>query len=174
RPQLQWPLLRSLTAYGTRTQGSAILGYMNLKVDQLVVAVFLNLQSVGIYSVALSISELAIYVTRSTSMVLFVKASGMSPMAASHATSRVARLSNTLAVLIAASIWTAAPTVVPYLFGDGFLAAVRPLRMLLFGTCALNLSQLLSSDLSARGNPSAGLRANMVGLCFMLAMDIAL
>jgi stage V sporulation protein B len=174
RPQLQWPLLRSLTAYGTRTQGAAILGYMNLKVDQLVVAIFLNLQSVGVYSVALSISELAIYVSRATSMVLFVRASGMSPMLASHATSRVARLSNTLAVFIAASIWTAAPTVVPYLFGDGFLVAVWPLRVLLFGTCALNLSQLLSSDLSARGNPSAGLRANVVGLSFMLAMDIAL
>ena len=174
RPQLQWPLLRSLTAYGTRTQGAAILGYMNLKVDQLVVAIFLNLQSVGVYSVALSISELAIYATRATSMVLFVRASGMSAVFASHATSRVARLSNTLAVFIAASIWTAAPTVVPYLFGDAFLVAVWPLRVLLFGTCALNLSQLLSSDLSARGNPSAGLRANVVGLFFMLAMDIAL
>jgi len=173
RPQLQWPLVKSLTAYGSRTQGAAILGYMNLKVDQLVVAIFLNIQSVGVYSVALSISELAIYVSRATSMVLFVRASGMSHVAASHATSRVARLSNTLAVLIAASIWTTAPTVVPHLFGDGFLAAVWPLRILLLGTCAMNLSQLLSSDLSARGKPSAGLHANVLGLCFMLGMDIA-
>lgn len=169
--------LRAVGSIGA-ARGSADLGAMlrfglrgllgtvslidSLRLDQVVLALFLAPAALGLYVVALAFTNLPRFVAQSVGMVVY-------PSVASRADETSARRSvwaffwatGAMSVAIVAPLLLAAGRLVPLFFGDEFWDAVRVTQILLPGMLFSGMGRVLSDALKGRGHPAAGTLAEV-------------
>jgi O-antigen/teichoic acid export membrane protein len=169
--------LRAVGSIGA-ARGSADLGAMlrfglrgllgtvslidSLRLDQVVLALFLAPAALGLYVVALAFTNLPRFVAQSVGMVVY-------PSVASRADETSARRSvwaffwatGAMSVAIVAPLLLAAGRLVPLFFGDEFRDAVRVTQILLPGMLFSGMGRVLSDALKGRGHPAAGTLAEV-------------
>jgi O-antigen/teichoic acid export membrane protein len=129
----------------------------------------------GIYSIATVLAETLWQAVVAAAQVNLPRASaeyarGEQPVGVLLASRLAGALTLGAALLVAA----AAPLVVPAVFGQAFVPAVLPLRILLVGTGVFGLCLLLTADLLARGHPHANALASGITLALTVPLCLVL
>lgn len=161
-----------LLHYGARSYGIDLLGMLSMQIDQVLVVGMLSPGSMGIYTVALSVSRLLHIIHTSVNTVLFPKASSLMRDDIVELTNRAARISTATTVLAAVALIVVAPIVVPLFYGRAFAAAVPIAQILTLEAVLAGATWVLAQAFMAAGKPGVVtiLQALGLGVCVPLML----
>jgi len=157
---LLWPQKYSLTYlkesfyFGIKGHFSNVLTFLNYRLDMFLIAYFMDNSAVGLYSIAVILSERIWTVSQSVSTVLFARISNLNDdVSKNKFTSLAAR--NTLFIsLIGGSILALlSHWIIIILFGDNFSESILPFLYLIPGVIIFSLGKVLANDFIGRGYP---------------------
>jgi O-antigen/teichoic acid export membrane protein len=177
----QWPrrpaapsLLGPTVRFGVQGQLSNLIQLLNYRLDSFLVLAFVDKAGVGLYAVAVSLSEGMWFIANSVSVVLLTNLTAGDEENAARMTPIVCR--NTLLVTALASLAAAAvsPLVIPAIFGGDFEDSVLPFIFLLPGTAALAGTKILAAYVFSRGKPLINAQIAFATLVITVAADLAL
>jgi O-antigen/teichoic acid export membrane protein len=172
----QWPLLQASLRFGVKTYLSSIMKRLNLRLDTFLVAsLALNgVQATGVYSVAVGLAELVLFIPESIRLSLFPMVAAGSTVEANWLTSRACRHTLFLTISLALGFAVLGPFVIHQLYGKDFFGAVTPLLILLPGVILLSQTQIFYSDLNGRGKPGVSTISALMALMVTIVLDIVL
>jgi O-antigen/teichoic acid export membrane protein len=167
-------LLREAMAFGIRPWVGGTAGFLNMRVDQLILGVMAAPATLGIYAAAVNGGEVLLYLPASVATVL---APALAQMDRTALHARALRTFRILALTTTASVAGAAvvgPVFIPIVFGPRFQASVEPFLWLLpgaFGYAALKVfgSALLASSFTGR-SPIGSIAALVAGVVLDLLL----
>ena len=171
--QMNISYLKNALNYGLKIHIGNILRFLSLRVNLFLVNVFLNPAAVGFYSISVGLTEKLWLISQAAATVLFPKiASEEDEVKKKEFTPIVARTVLWIMVLIALLIFFLSRWLVSFLYSQTFLPAVASLRILLLGTVAGGLSQVLGNDIAGRGQPILNIYANIAGFISVIVLSI--
>jgi len=144
----------SLINYGWKTQLGNVSSYVNRSADQLVLSLFVAPNELGVYAVA---------VTMATAVGLFPQAAGIVTLAAGSSSNPNEARKIIRHSFLASLLWLSimctllfifAPTLIKLLFGSAFAGSATACRILLPGSAALGLNQVLYDGARSLGEPA--------------------
>jgi O-antigen/teichoic acid export membrane protein len=143
-----------LLHYGSRACGIDILGTVAQQADQVLVVALLSATSMGIYTVALSVSRVPNLVFNAMSDVIASKTIGMPPVEMTAFVGRAARISALAGAVLAIGIAAALPLALPAFYGSDFRAAITITDILLIELIASGVASILAVAFLAAGRPA--------------------
>jgi O-antigen/teichoic acid export membrane protein len=151
--------------YGLRAHGASVSGYLNARLDLLIMPAFLSATSVGLYSVATNVSWIVFVVPGSVAAVLLPVATRRKESGAAPATV-LRSMWSTLAVAAAFAlvIGLVAGFGVRLVYGNEFRGSVEALRILLPGCVFYAAAFCLISGLYSSERPFTAAVLQAVGL----------
>ena len=143
---------RQALALGLRGQVGNVLQLLNLRLDLLLVPLFVDLRAAGIYLIAVRMSEVVSQVASASAAFLFPAVSRLDP-GQTRLTERTVRI--TLVIVLAGGlvIGAFAPLLLGLFFGAAYVAGTAALRITMVAMIPLALQRLMASDLKGRGKP---------------------
>ena len=145
-------LFRTSVGYGARAYAAALMAYLIVRSDMLLVNTLRGTSDAGIYSIAVQVADLIYLLPMSIGMVLFPRLARQGegdPVFAMKVTRHTAFL---LFLLCSAAALLARPAVA-LLYGPGFAPAVAALWWLLPGIWAYGVSNQIATQLASSGMP---------------------
>ncbi|GAI49571.1 unnamed protein product, partial [marine sediment metagenome] len=121
--------------------------------DYFLVQSFVSMAELGYYSVAVSISELPLFIPRAFSSILLPKFARYEQSFAEAAAATAIRHILALALLLAIILGILGRFVICFLYGAQFLPAFIPLAILLLGTLAMSIVGVVFNFFAGRGHP---------------------
>lgn len=149
------------------------LGLLSLRLDMFLLSAFLGTVAVGLYSVSVTLAEMAWQLPNAVYAVMFPKISAEGAASADLA-ARVNRVLWPLTMALSLGIALVAIWLVPVLFGKGFASAVLPLWLLIPGIIAYSIGIVPSAYLAGVGRPQAGAWASAANILVNLALNVVL
>lgn len=139
-----------LLQYGLRSWIGAVAGILLIRVDQLLFVPVGGAYELGLYAVAVTISEAPLIVNAAVRDVVFTHDAARSDDELLARASRMSTIgTGAVALAIAATAWLWLPA----LFGEDFTGALSPLLVLLAAVVLGNPGSVAGTGLSARGRP---------------------
>jgi O-antigen/teichoic acid export membrane protein len=163
-----------ILAFGVRTHGSAIAARAMKRADSYIVLYFLGAAQLGIYSAAVSLSELPLIVARPLQTLIFSLAGGPANGRVAETTARLVRL---LCVGLPVGYFLFAVVglwAIPVLYGAQFGAAGLPFVLLLAASFCFSLYVVLAGYLAGSGRPELPTYAMFVGALVNIGLTLAL
>ena len=163
-------LAREMLRYGFRIYVAALLAFLVIRVDLLLVNAYLGTAQAGLYSVVAAIGEGVVLLPTVVGLNLFPR------VARSGGHELSAEVFRSMAVVFGsfclASIPLAGPAI-RLLFGSGFAPAVELYYWLLPGLFSLGMLTILSHHFAGRGFPLEAVVVWVIGLGVNLAINVA-
>jgi O-antigen/teichoic acid export membrane protein len=163
-------MLRKSIRLGRGSYTVRLVDFLLLRLDQFLVIGFLSSSSLGIYSVAVNWSEVALYAGTAIGLSLFEDERTLDQAAAR----RVLRLSAWLLSGIGVAVAVTGFILIPPVFGSGFAEAREIVLLLVPGVVARGLAVPASQILLARGRGAQLGRMMAIVLVIAVALMLAL
>lgn len=153
-----------------------IAQFLNYRVAIFLIGFFLGTASVGLYTLAMTLSQLHWLVAQASATVLL-------PLVASRVEAgddgavHVAAVTRTMIGITCALVFVTAAVagpLVPWVFGEAFEGSLVPLYLLLPGVVAFVPSIILASFFGGHGRPGVNLKGSVTGLITILVVSAAL
>jgi O-antigen/teichoic acid export membrane protein len=125
--------MRSIFDYGVRSGVYGLLGFLNYRIDSLVLIAFLGAQGFGVYSVAVSAGELLFRVPRAVATATTYRIGAATFDESAATTAKAIRTSTAVVAACALPLFLLAPWLIGLLYGSRFADAAPALRILLPG-----------------------------------------
>jgi O-antigen/teichoic acid export membrane protein len=122
-----------------------VVTLLNYRADLYIVALFLPLAALGIYTVAISAAESLLVPTQIAALVTSPHIGGLPREAAAQLAARCVRNNLLGALPVCGFIFAFSPFLIQLLYGTAFLPLVPALRILLVGVVALSLGSPVST-----------------------------
>lgn len=163
RPDVQ--IAKGLLGYGWRVHLGSIASQANLRLDQMLMSIFLPSRELGLYVVAVSVSGIVNLAASTLGIVAFPHIANMaSAPGKRQALGRFVRLGLLLSVLAAVGAFRLTPWLLDMFFTSAYLPAVAMTRVLIVASIPLGLNTLLQAGLKGYGRPLAASQAELLGL----------
>ena len=150
---------RTFLSYGGRVWLGALSGIVLSRLDQTLMVPLAGAVALGVYAVAVNIADVPLIVANAVREVSFSRHSAQEDH---ERLTRSARLMTGAVLVVSTGLARVAPTAVPWLFGDGFDAAVLVVLVLLLGLVLGSPGSLAGVGLAAAGRP--GLRSTSLAV----------
>ena len=137
-------VLGSLTHYGARAALFGVLGFLNYRIDSLVLIAYLGASGFGVYSVAVAAGEILFRVPRAVATATTYRVGSGDFATSASTTAKAIRTSTWVIGACAVPLFILAPWLVHAFYGAKFEAAAPALRMLLPGIIVFASSGLYS------------------------------
>jgi O-antigen/teichoic acid export membrane protein len=144
---------RLLVGYGIRAYGMNLLGTLAEKIDQALVVTLLSPSSMGLYTLALSVSRMLGLFHSSIITVLLPKIAARPIEEVVELTGRAVRVSMTVTLLAALAVVIPIPFLIELLYGSKFLEAVDVFRILTGEVFIGGIVWVLAQAFMAVGRP---------------------
>jgi O-antigen/teichoic acid export membrane protein len=168
-------LTKESLVFGLKSYIANLTATFSYRADMYLVNVFLDVTSVGWYSVSVSIAELIWYVPNAVSTALFPRVSTIGPERANQVTPVVARNLFLVILVIGLGVSVLAPFMIDLLFPRGdFAPAVPALWLLMPGVIANGSAKVIFADLTGRGKPIYATYNSSIGMAVTLVADVLL
>jgi stage V sporulation protein B len=171
--RIDLPSLRELVRFGLRGQIGNVMQLLNYRLDQYIVLLFVNTAGVGIYSVAVGLTQSVWFISNAIATVLLPRLTATDAADAARTTPLVCRTTLFVSALGAAALAVVSPAVL-LLFGHAYRPALTPLLWLLPGTVALSGSKILASYVFSQGYPGTNSLITVASLVVTLIADFVL
>jgi O-antigen/teichoic acid export membrane protein len=156
---------RGLFRYGIRSHASTISSQFNERLDQVVISIFLTSRSLGIYVVAVTLTSATYLVGMSVAWVVLPQVAPLDPgPTRTTIARRFVQLTLIGSFLISLPIALLAEPLIRLTFGDAFLPATGPTRLLLLAVILLSVNRVLEAILRAVGRPLDAGVAELIAL----------
>ena len=171
-----WVLMKELLRFGLKSYLYNLERRVNLRLDAFLIAGLAagGVAATGLYSVAVNLAELILFLPVSIRMSLLPMVAAGSITEANRLTSMACRHTMFLSVLVALSFIVAGPIAIPFVYGENFTGAVVPLMILLPGIILLAQARIIYSDLVGRGRPEVSTISAAVGMVATVILDLLL
>ena len=146
--------LKSLLSFGLKTQLSSVTAFLNQRLDQLLLSLFISPRDLGLYVVAVTVTSVASVFPQAAGVVTYATGASSSPDEAERVIARSVQASLVWLGAGCACLFAVAPWAIPWAFGRAFAGSVLACRILLPGTIALGLSQVLHEGARALNQPA--------------------
>ena len=168
-------LVRRFAGLSLRAYSSALLIYLVLRFDLLMVQYFKGPSDAGQYSVAVNLGEMVLLIPTVVGMILFPRLSAMTDRRAQRGfTIRTAAWMGVASIGLVLPSMIVAGTAIRVLFGDAFSPAVPAFVWLLPGLVCLSVHSILMAYFLAIGTPKRTLLGPLVGLVMNLVLNLFL
>lgn len=160
--------------FGIRAWPGSLASFANYRIDQWILVAIKGVATLGIYAVAVNVSEILLYIPSAASTALTPTLTGEDRDVQREALLRAMRsvtLVTLVAVLCAAVL---APPLIPLVFGAAFSASVVPFLLLLPGAFGWTAVSLTSAALVARNAPGRSSIGISVSLITGVVLDLLL
>mgnify|MGYP002777204152 CR=1 FL=1 len=163
-----------LLGYGIRSYGVDLMGTLSQQIGQVLVVGLLSPASMGMYTVALSLSRMLNVFQSSIVTVLLPKAAARPIPEVIALTGRAARVSMTFTLLIAGGVMLLGPFLLHLLYGNEFVGAVQVLRILVIEVVLSSTVWVLAQAFMAAGRPGIVTLLQGVGLGLSIPLMLVL
>lgn len=167
-------VISRMVRFGAQGELGNLLQLANYRLDAYLVALFVGQAGVGLYAVAVGLSEGIWFIANSVAAVLVTQLTASDADDAAERTPVILRHTLLLSALGGAALAAAAPVFVRLLYGGAFSPAVVPLLWLLPGTVALAGSKVLTAYVFSQGRPLVNTLITAAAVVVTLALDLAL
>lgn len=161
----------SALRFGWKTHAGAVTQYLQHRIDVVLVAYFLPIRELGIYSLAISLVELLWYLPQAVSTVLMPQVASSNEEEANKLTSAFVRATFAATAACSVVVALAGMLVIPQ-FVPAFAGAVRLLWLLVPGVVAASIFKVLSSNFIGRGEPLKTFMPALVALVIEIAVGV--
>ncbi|MBT0812858.1 flippase [Litoribacter ruber] len=150
--------------YGLKAFFSNITAMINYRADLYLVGLLTNAASVGIYAIALQISERLFIISQAVSTVLLPKLSGLQEKKELQVqiTNVVAKWSFLISILGGVSLFLLTKMLLVPFFGEDYLSSLQPLAVLVVAACFSSYSRVLSNAIAAKNKPEWNLYVGII------------
>lgn len=145
---------KSLLSFGWKTQLSNVASFANLRLDQLLLSLFVPPRQLGLYVVAVTVSLALSFFPQAAGIVTYATGSNLSAREAGSIIARSLRACLVGLGLGCTGLFLIAPWLIPFAFGRDFAGSVSACRILLPGAVALGLTQVLYDGARALNQPA--------------------
>ena len=170
----RWPVLREQIKFGLQGQAGNILQILNYRFDKYIALAFVGPDGVGIYAVAVGVTESIWFISNAVAVVLVPRLTRAGSDEAASLTPLFCRHTVFLSLLGAAAVGALSPWLLPLMFGSDFSPAVTAVWWLLPGTVALAGTKVLAAYIFSRGKPLINTYITVATLVITVAADLAL
>jgi O-antigen/teichoic acid export membrane protein len=154
RFRLKSVVVKSMLSYGWKTQLATVSSYINQRVDQLILSIFVAPQQLGLYVVAVTVSTSLGFLPQASAIVTLASGSNLPPERARPVIASAFRSSLLWLFCSASALFAVAPWLITLVFGARFADSSLACRILLPGTIALGLNQVLYEGARALNEPA--------------------
>jgi O-antigen/teichoic acid export membrane protein len=172
RPDLR--LLGESVRFGVRAWVGGLSRFLNFRVDQILMAYLATSVALGIYAVAVNVSEVLLYLPGAVATALVPYIAGAEPGHRVHQTLRVFRATGLLTLGMLAAAAVAGPILIPLVFGEPFRDSVVPFLLLLPGAVGFTAMRVFSGALVASSFPGRSSLGPAVALATGILFDLVL
>lgn len=167
---------RKLINYGYKAHLSNILAFVNYRADMLLLGFYIGPAAVGIYTVAVNITEKLWLLSNAISTVLLPKLSQLSNDEDKRKllTPLIARWVFWLTLIASLILAAIGSYVIQLVFGSDFKEAYSVMLVLIPGIVVGACSKVLANDIAARGRPELNLATSWVVVIFNIVGNIVL
>ncbi len=167
---------KTLLNYGYKSHLSNILGFINYRADMFLLGYFLGPVSVGIYTIAVSITEKLWLFSTSISTVLLPRLSELSSDEDKRTilTPLIARWVLWLTAFAASILAAIGLFIINIIFGEQYTEAYSVILLLLPGIVLGSCSRVLANDMAARGRPDLNLATSWIAVTINVVGNIIL
>lgn len=156
--------LRMMFPYAWRSALTTGASSLTARLDQVVLAVAVPTDDLGLYAVAVTAASAGSPLTSGINLALFSHLRNEKSIDRAYSRfRRTLALTVVVSATVALAIGLLAPALLSLAFGARFRGAALPLRLLLPGQVAIDVSGLLTTKLNADGRPGESSRASLVG-----------
>lgn len=127
------PQVRSIVDYGFRAALFGALGFLNYRIDSLVLIAYLGAPGFGVYSVAVAAGEILFRVPRAVATATTYRVGAGDFAQSADTTAKAIRTSTAVIAACSVPLFIVAPWLIDLLYGSKFAQAAPALRMLLPG-----------------------------------------
>jgi len=176
-PTILWPkwgVLKAQMTFGLQGQLGNILQLLNYRVDKYVALIFVGTSGVGIYAVAVGVTESVWFIANAVAVVLLPHLTSAHKDEAAAFAPVACRNTIFLSLIAAVGLGTVSWPLVPIFFGEDFSHSVVAIWWLLPGTVALAGTKILASYFFSQGKPLINSYITVASLAVTLACDFAL
>lgn len=167
--------LAHLLPVGAPMMAADFLRSLLRRADVLVVYALADAAAAGIYSVAVTFGELALYAPAAVATATFPTVARFADeQDAGRFVAEVTRGSIVVAGVAAVPLAAVSPILLPAVFGPGFAGSVVPGVVLVLGSVIMSVQWVLARSAGARGRPEVLFRSYLLATVTMLALDLAL
>jgi len=159
--------------YGWRAYLALVVMGLNYKVDIVILKMFLDFESIGLYSQAVSLATKIWMLPAAIGMVTFSRISALDKEGANRLTPAVLRVT-LLACVVFAVLAAAGSPLIPYIYGREFQQTVLLFLLLLPGIVSMVIYKIIHSDLAGRGRPEIAFYVFSVALILNVIMNFYL
>lgn len=160
-PRMDKSLVRPMLRYGVAVQAGDVSQLLNLRLDQLVMSVWLPAAQLGLYVAAVNATSPVNLVSTAVRMVAAPRITSKEPQGQLEEVARSFRVyAITVAVPFLFLFWVM-PWLLPWVFGDGFRGAVATAEVLLAAALLLGAKEVLSGGAQALGRPWLSSRSEL-------------
>ena len=169
-----WITLKKLIKYGLKSHLGNLFKQLSYRVDVLVVAYFLSAKEVGLYTIAVAISELLWKFADAIGFVLLPTISSNNNHDSFGLTSKVSRFTVIPLLIISIIVIVFGDYLVLVLFGREYLAAVVCLKYLVPGTFFYSFWKIIVNDLIGRGKATIYSYSAVISAFVLICLDLLL
>jgi O-antigen/teichoic acid export membrane protein len=158
-----WKLARETLRFGRKSYVQTLASTMHFRIDQFMIAYLLGPTEVGIYAVAVNLTNLLLRISDATGTVLYPHLAGAGEREAHAATSRTCR--QTLFATGAAALgYVLFGPLAIRLYGPQFAGSVRPMLLMLPGIVMIALYLILTRNFTSRNRQMVNIVAAVAAL----------
>jgi O-antigen/teichoic acid export membrane protein len=149
-----WSEWRNAFHYGIRGYPGSVADFATLRMDQLLLGGLASSKAIGLYFVAVRLSEITAILAGSVADAVMPEvAAAKYSERADNLLARSLRLTVYAHLAVLIPLWIAAPYVLRFVYGDSFRAAGGTLRILLVASVVLTAGGIAISGLNGFGHP---------------------
>jgi O-antigen/teichoic acid export membrane protein len=172
RPRVD--LLRRSIGFGLRAWPGTLSAVLNVRFDQILMALLSTEAALGIYAVAVNASEILLYLPTVIAMTLLPRLAREDAVSRAERALPAFRAAVLLGVATTAVAAAAGPLLLPLVFGDAFRPSVSPFLLLLPGVIGYSAMSVFINALLASRAPGLSSMGPIVSLATGVALDLVL
>lgn len=172
--QPRWSALQSCLRFGLRAQIGDLSQYLSNRVDLLLVGYWAGAAASGYYAMAVRLGEIVWYISNSVQLALSAKvAQTNNPGERARLTQRTVKYVMLISVLVAMAVAAGGAILLP-VFLPQYVSALPLVLVLLPGTAAFSVFQIVVGGLIGEGQPVVATRLRLVLLGASLVLYLGL
>jgi len=167
--------LRTTLRYGIRDYPGILTEFINWRLDLMMLVGTASSSALGLYVVALRLADITSTLAGSVGDALLPEvAASKRADEATRVVTRSLRLTVCAHLLILIPLWIAAPYILRFAYGEGFVAVTNVLRLLMFASVVWSAGAIVISGLNGLGHPGLSATARIAAAIVMVVALVTL
>lgn len=172
--KLDFSLWISMVKYSLQAHAANLTSFLRMRIDMLILAAYLDIKTVGYYSITFAIIQFLFYLPRSVAQVLGPHISWRENSAGDILTPILCRVTFFITVIVGLLLIVLGYPGIRIIFGEEFLPAYLPLVIMVPGAVLFTLATSLSGDLGGRGKPHYAMKISTIMLVLNVIINLSL